>query len=108
MIPRSYTAITLALAALSLGIGGEVAVAGPAKLRPTHDQLSKRRATGPEVTKGASNYVPADAADIKSKRPEPPSLIKRSTILSYGGFWTIVPKNAILHTPANFRSRISE
>ena len=107
MKPRYYAAITLALAALSPAIGGEVAVAGKAKPRPTHNQLTSRKSTGQEITKGAANFVPAEPGEIERKKREASSLIKRSTILSFGGFWTIVPKDAVLHVPANYRSRLA-
>ena len=106
MKPRYYAAITLALAALSPANGGEVAVAGKAKLRPTHDQLAKRKSTGHEITKGAAHFVPAEPGTVQRKQREATSLIDRSTILSFGGFWTIVPKDAVIHSPSNYRARL--
>ena len=55
---------------------------------------------------GANQQLkPVDPESIikKEKRSEPGSLVGRSTILAYGGFWTIVPKGAVLHAAPAYR-----
>ena len=37
---------------------------------------------------------------------KPADLVGRSTILSFGGTWTIVPKGAVLHVPQAMRGRV--
>ena len=108
MKPRYYAAITLALAALSPAFGGEVAVATALSAPPTHEDLAKRKAQGKKTMQGVTNFAPAEPRAVKRKEKEAAGLISRSTILSFGGFWTIVPKHAVLHVPANYQSRISE
>lgn len=44
--------------------------------------------------------------EAKVARPEGQSLIKQSEILHDGTHWTIVPKGAVLHVPAQMRPRV--
>lgn len=106
MKPKYHAAMILAIAMPFSAQGGELAGAGKASLRPTHDQLAKHRAAGPEITKGAAHFTPVDPSEIQKRNPEARSLLERSAILSFGGFWTMVPKDAVIHIPANLRSRV--
>jgi len=69
----------------------------------THDQLSQK-------LRAANNTNPL--ADLKVAKGEDPTKTKpgdfasRSDFMSFGGNATIVPKRAILHTPANLEARI--
>jgi hypothetical protein len=72
----------------------------------THDELAQKlrmsahndpiRNLGPAMGK-----VDEDPA----KRVTDRDLVKESTVLNYRGFLTLVPKRAVIHTPANYEDR---
>lgn len=49
---------------------------------------------------------PASDAGKEIVRPKEESIISQSTILHDGESWTLVPKGAVLHTPAAMRDRV--
>jgi hypothetical protein len=73
------------------------------RLRPSHEDIAKKRAAGPKVS--GLRVTPVDPEEV-SKTQIPNDFLKRSTILSYRGNWTIVPKNAVMHIPASLQDRI--
>ena len=73
------------------------------RLRPSHEDIAKKRAAGPKVS--GLRVTPVDPEGV-SKTQTPNDFLKRSTILSYRGSWTIVPKNAVMHIPASLQDRI--
>lgn len=46
--------------------------------------------------------------DANVVRDETPSIIANSTILHDGKNWTLVPKGAVVHTPASLRERLNQ
>lgn len=73
---------------------------------PTHEELSERlRAANNEKEKAVVKLRPAEGQDpSKANRPE--SIVKGSDFLAFNGKMTLVPKQAILHTPANLANRV--
>ena len=106
--PRPQRGLRLPLTAgLLLLVSQAPLVADPSpskiRLRPSHEQLMKQRATGPSVR--GLNVAPLE---IKEGTPSqaPADLLTRSTIISYRGNWTIVPKNAVMFIPPAYEKRI--
>jgi hypothetical protein len=79
------------------------------KLRPTQAELEKRAAerTDPLAAHRELEAVAPKSIHKKERSMELGGLLERSTILAYGGHWTLVPKGSVLHVPPAFRSRIS-
>ena len=73
------------------------------RLRPSHEEIMKQRATGPTVR--GFKPVPVEIKDAPAVQA-PAGLLERSTIISYRGNWTIVPKNAVMFIPAAYEKRI--
>ncbi len=101
--------IALACTALSPLHGGEAGAQGAPKLRPSHADLVKRfeKRTRPLSVKGVES-IEAGRLGRSKERIVAPTLVGRSTILSHGGRWTLVPKGAVLFVPAVYRGRIAE
>ena len=80
------------------------------RLRPTHDDLQARqaeaRASRPEKNANA-NEGAKPAVGKKREGPGKSSLIKRSAVLSSTRNWTIVPKGAVLHIPAQYQKQVN-
>lgn len=91
-------------------VAAEVAADSQAQRRTTHEALMQRRA---EVLKKANagkekgGVHTVKPGEIKyEKRKTLGNLLDRSSILCAGGFWTLVPKEAVLHVPAPYRNRV--
>jgi hypothetical protein len=84
------------------------------RYRTTHDDLAKKQpARDPSVQDrtvaldelrkvNAGGGSAPDAAEAERTK----GLVGRSTILSAGQNWTIVPKDAVLHVPAYYKARV--
>lgn len=53
-----------------------------------------------------SNFTPSEGEDATT-RNQPGNLIERSDVLSFNGNTTLIPKLAIIQTPANFKDRVN-
>lgn len=80
------------------------------QMRPTNETLQARQA------KALAHFDKEHADDpkpikvgVKEKRESPgtTSLIDRSALLCSGRNWTIVPKRAVLHIPAQYQARVN-
>ena len=79
------------------------AIAAPAMTdRITPEEIAARQKSAPAATL----VQPVAGAEAKVARPGEQSLIKQSDILSDGNNWTLVPKGAVLHTPAAMSNRV--
>ncbi len=71
----------------------------------THDQLAlklrKSQQTDP------MRILPQANGEDPSKVNQPVNLLEQSDIISFGGLATLVPKRAILATPANHKDRLT-
>ena len=89
----------LLLASLAFG----TAMANPAMTdRITPEEIAARQKSSPL----AALQQPAADATSKVARAGEQSLIKQSDILHDGSNWTIVPKGAVLHVPAQMSPRV--
>ena len=70
-----------------------------AKPRPQHGELSKQRAKRSTDSKIEVLDKSVKIEKIRSDKRE--SLLARSAVICYRGEWTLVPKDAILNTPAH-------
>jgi hypothetical protein len=68
------------------------------ELVANRDELSRQRAESAAKVVAPPIIPPAPA--------EPEDLIKSSTIISFGGNLTLVPRGAVLYTPENFAARL--
>ena len=79
--------------------------------RATHQALMQRRAEAMKKAEenGNSGLKPVQPGEkVKyDTRPRLGGLFERSSILSFGGHWTLVPKEAVIHVPATYRSRVN-
>lgn len=75
------------------------------KPRPTHAQLAKRLGAVKSTGKIALAEEPKKLPKIRSDKTE--GLLKRSVVISYGKYWTFVPKGAVLHIPKHLKKRMS-
>lgn len=102
---------------MAAGTAASVSLAAPeprgevqAKLRPTHELLKQRQLQEAqkldERRKGLG--LPAlEKREIKyDSRKKLGSLMDRSSVLCQGGYWTLVPKQAVIHIPAPYKSRV--
>lgn len=72
----------------------------------THEQIAEARRQSRIA--GVSMERNASPASEDAARPEPPrDILSRSTILSFGGVATLVPKGSVLHVPERFRERLT-
>ena len=92
------------LAALAGTSGAQVAAAAPMRDATTHEQLASRQR---EVQQADPMLAlePAKGPD-PAKANRVPDLLSQSDIVCFGGRATLVPKQAILHVPANFAARL--
>ena len=81
-----------------------------AKLRPTHEVLKQRQQeAAAQASKGAKGdgVQTVKPGEIKyESRKKLGNLLDRSSILCAGGYWTLVPKEAVIHVPASYKSRV--
>lgn len=75
------------------------------KVRPTHGQLTARRAKVESNGEIALAEKPRALRKLRSGKTA--SLIQRSAIIAHRGQWTIVPKESVLYVPAHLRSRVN-
>lgn len=109
--------ISLSSAALAVTVSlwppllAEVPQDVEAKHRATHEALMQRRAEAIKKAEegGNTGLKPLEPGEkIKyDTRPRLGDLFDRSSILSFGGHWTLVPKEAVIHVPAAYRSRVN-
>ncbi len=76
------------------------------KLRPTHEQLSEGRGVARQSSQQSVRLNQVAIGAVAKKRSDQGSLVGRSTVISYGDFWTLVPKGAVLHIPASLQTRV--
>ena len=78
------------------------------RLRPTHEELAARRAAEAGRDKPSAGLVELveEGSVEKPRKPKVASLVSRSTVISFGDHWTIVPKGAVLHVPEALKSRV--
>lgn len=99
--------IVLACAGLCPLFGGKTGEAEEVTIRPSHDQLSARRAKLTNPLFKVAQATTLTRKDLeKKKRADLGGLVSRSQILSHGGHWTLVPKGALLQVPPAFQSRV--
>ena len=90
--------------ALLLSVTGSLLASPPMSDPVTPQEMAARQQISP-----ASAIRQAQAAatvDAKVERPGEQSLIKQSDILHDGSNWTLVPKGAVLHVPAQMSPRV--
>jgi len=101
--------VALACAGLSSLHGEKAGEAEALKTRTSHAALAKRMAKGDDPLANHGKAKPLAQESIKKKeKRELGGILSRSTILAHGGFWTIVPKGSVLHTPPAYKARLSD
>jgi hypothetical protein len=90
---------------LFLAVASGSALAAPSVTdRITPEQMAERQAGSPfDELKKQQQTADKEAQVV---RPEGQSLIKQSEILHDGAHWTLVPKGAVLHVPAQMSPRV--
>jgi hypothetical protein len=113
MIYRIPSLILLALLSHASLLGEQLVPSGipnglPMKLRmrATHEELAARRALEAKKEKKPIGVEAAEPGMVKPRKRAVTSLVGRSTVISFGEFWTFVPKGAVLHVPASLQSRV--
>ena len=83
---------------------GSALASPPVTDRITPEQMAERQAGSPfdELKKQQQ----AAEKEAQVTRPDGQSLIKQSEILHDGTHWTLVPKGAVLHVPAQMGPRV--
>jgi hypothetical protein len=84
-------------------LAGIAMAAPPMTDRITPEEIAARRKPSPITALGQ----PVAVAEAQVVRPGGQSLIKQSDILSDGHNWTLVPKGAVLHIPAELANRVA-
>jgi hypothetical protein len=87
-----------------IAVAGSALAAPPVTDRITPEQMAERQAASPFDELKKQQQVAEKEAQVA--RPEGQSLIKQSEILHDGIHWTIVPKGAVLHVPAQMSPRV--
>jgi hypothetical protein len=96
-----------ALAALTSGVSGAPDQgAKTPRLRPTHEQLTEGRGVVRQSSHQSVRLNQVPIGEVTKKRSDQASLVGRSTVLSFGDFWTLVPKGAVLHVPEGLKGRV--
>lgn len=72
---------------------------------PTHEQLARVRQKSDQ--KDPMKRLSEAKGDDPSKANQPVNLLDQSDIISFGGIATLVPKRAILATPAKHKERLT-
>lgn len=81
--------------------------AEPIQQRVTHEELLERQNKARKMLVEQQQTNRVDPAELKErKKKDRGDIISRSTILSYGSTWTIVPKGAVLHVPSFLSARV--
>ncbi|NNC89765.1 MAG: hypothetical protein HKN82_15015 [Akkermansiaceae bacterium] len=102
---RSLTPLAVAIG-LSVAIGGEAGAEEEVRVPPTNRDLQFSKLTEKKAQKHRPAVTQLDPGKIRSLERDRRGLVERSTILSAGGLWTIVPKGAVIHTPNRLSSRV--
>ena len=84
---------------------GEESATTVLRMRPTHEELENRRAEAARKEKPL-DWMEAEPAMAKPRKRKAASLVERSTVIGYDGYWTIVPKGAVLYIPASLKPRV--
>ncbi|MGC4016083.1 MAG: hypothetical protein QM755_16390 [Luteolibacter sp.] len=103
------TFLTLPLLALIVPCHAELASKAPTRDAATHEELvaqQRKAASAPQPSLRDATMTPADASVDPSVVNRPGDLFSRSDIFCFNGFATLVPKQAILHIPDSYASRI--
>mgnify|MGYP001826211340 CR=1 FL=1 len=106
---RSFAIILLSFLGHGSLLGEQVRpreVPGMLRMRATHEELAARRALEAKKEKKPIGVEAAEPGMTKPPKREVTSLVGRSTVISFGGFWTFVPKGAVLHVPSSLESRV--
>lgn len=83
------------------------AIAAPQMVdRVTPEQMAERQSSTPFAALQQQQEQATADMNAKVERPGEQSLIKQSDILHDGSNWTIVPKGALLHVPAQMSARV--
>lgn len=91
------------LAALPLAAEGVPKIAD----RPTHAELQARQVKQKQqLEEQRARPEGNDSAVQAPRNRKPEDLVSRSSVLSFGNVWTIVPRGAVLHTPQFLRGRV--
>jgi hypothetical protein len=90
--------------ALLLACTGSLLASPPMADPVTPEEMAARQKASPFAA--IQQQQVSTAADAKVERPGEQSLIKQSDILHDGSNWTIVPKGAVLHVPAQMSPRV--
>lgn len=102
-------AIALACSGLSPLFGGETGEALGIKAPPTEAELLERMAARSNPLASYRDVEMLDRSSIKPR--EAPlaleGLLQRSTVISFNGHWTIVPKGAVLVVPNFYKGRVA-
>ncbi|MFD0894834.1 hypothetical protein KBB96_04545 [Luteolibacter ambystomatis] len=99
------TLFPLTILAITLSAHGEMAVKAPMADAVTHEQLtaiSKKANSTPPT----AQMKPVQLAEDPSVVNRPGDLFSRSDIFCFNGYASLVPKQAILHIPDNYASRV--
>lgn len=76
------------------------------RMRPTHQELEDRRAEAARSGKPPLDELAVEPAIVKPPKRKVASLVERSTVINFDGYWTIVPKGAVLFIPEGLESRV--
>ena len=102
--------VTALMAAVSSSVSTaapEIPADGQLQRRTTHEALMQRRAEAAKKKAKKSGVQTVKPGEIKyEKRKKLGGLLERSSIICFGGYWTLVPKEALLNIPSSYRSRI--
>lgn len=74
--------------------------------RVTPQEMAERQKVSPFEELQRQQAAVDAKATTKAERPGEQSIIKQSDILHDGSNWTIVPKGAVLHVPAQMTPRV--
>ena len=100
-----------------MAAGAAVSFAAPepgdgaqAKLRPSHELLKQRQMQEAqklaEKREGLGLPVEEEREIKYDNRKKLGNLMDRSSVLCLGGFWTLVPKRAVIHVPPTYKNRV--
>ena len=74
----------------------------------TNDELvARQKVVNDAVEERKAQLKPGDTVKLKrEKREKRGDIVSRSTVLTYGKNWTIVPKGAVLYAPSYLTNRV--
>jgi hypothetical protein len=103
--PLSARPMKSTLSLLAILSAGAALAAPPMTDRVTPEEMVQRQSS-PSPFAELHKQEQADQKEANVVRPGEESIIKQSEILHDGTHWTMVPKNAVLHVPAQMRPRV--